>query len=81
MQAGPQLSGIKKIWFSIQDHCENAMQCQLSTYRSVDLLVKVCFLQFERSAIVLYLGVGVVLDVHGRLLALRLFDSSISISL
>ena len=81
MQAGPQLSGIKKIWFSIQDHYENAMQCQLSTYRSVDLLVKVCFLQFERSAIVLYLSVGVVLDVHGRLLALRLFDSSISISL
>ena len=53
----------------------------MSTYRSVDLLVKVCFLQFERSAIVLYLGVGVVLDVHGRLLALRLFDSSISLSL
>ena len=81
MQAGPQLSGIKKIWFSIQDHYENAMQCQLSTYRSVDLLVKVCFLQFERPAIILYLGVGAVLDVHSGLLALCLPDAGISISL
>ena len=53
----------------------------VSTYRSVDLLVKVCFLQFERPAIVLYLGVGAVLDVHGGLLTLSLPDAGISVSL
>ena len=51
------------------------------THRSVDLLVEVCFLQFERPAVVLYFGVGAVLDVHGGLLALRLSDASISVGL
>ena len=53
----------------------------LISYRSVDLLVKSRLLQFERPAVVLNLGVSAVLDVHGGLLTLCLFDSSISFSL
>ena len=50
-------------------------------YRSIDLLVESRLLKFERPAVVLNLGVSAVLDVHGGLFTLCLFDSSISFSL
>ena len=51
------------------------------TYGSVDLLVKVSLLQLEGPGVVLDLGVGVVLDVHGRLLALGLADAGVTVGL
>ena len=51
------------------------------THRGVDFLVKVRLLQFEEPAVVLDLGVGAVLDVHRRLLALRLSDTGVSVGL
>ena len=52
-----------------------------TTYGSVDFFVEVGLLQLERPRIVLDLRVGVVLDVHGRLFALSLANSRVSISL
>ena len=47
----------------------------------VDLLVKVGLLQLEGPGVVLDLGVRVVLDVHGGLLALGLAYSGVSVGL
>ena len=51
------------------------------TYGGVDLLVEVGLLQLERPRVVLDLGVGVVFDVHGRLLALGLADPGVTVGL
>ena len=53
----------------------------MKTYCSIDFLVEVSFLELESSWIVLDLGVGVVLDVHGSFLALCLTNTGISVGL
>merc|ERR1719270_531740 len=67
---------------SLLDLCCLEFVCKLGLcFRSVDLLVKVSFLQFECPTVVLYLGVSAVLDVHSRLLTFCLSDASISVGL
>ena len=53
----------------------------IQTYSCVHFGVKISFLHLEPPAVVLYLGVGAVLDVHGGLLALCLSDPCISVGL
>ena len=53
----------------------------MKTYSSIDFLVEVSFLELESSWVVLDLGVGVVLDVHGSFLALSFTNTGISVGL
>lgn len=48
----------------------------LDAYGSVDFAVEIRLLQFEEARVILDFGVHVVLDVHRRLLALGLLQST-----
>ena len=81
------MSGGKTIKFqqsqALTSHFENLWSIVpiCVAYSSVDFTIKVGLLKFEGSRVVLNFGVSVVFDIHGRLFALGLSDTSITIGL